>query len=180
MKNVCMPNPLLSCQLSGACRRVLLCAFIIAALVLIDQISKHWMIKHLIPYQSQVIAPFFNLTLAFNQGAAFSFLHDQSGWQRWFFTGFAVIFIALFGYLICRSKRQHTVVYAALSLVTAGAIGNVIDRIRYGYVIDFLDFHIKTWHWPVFNIADSAISIGIAIYIIWTIFHKEQKSHKIL
>lgn len=165
MKSVCMPKLLTGLPLSNTCQRILLSAFFVVFLVFVDQLSKHWMIGEFVPYHPYALTSFFNLTLAFNQGAAFSFLHDQSGWQRWFFIGFALFFIALFAYLICRPKQQPRIITIALCLIMAGAIGNVIDRVRYGYVIDFFDFHIKMWHWPVFNFADSAITIGILLYL---------------
>jgi signal peptidase II len=167
-KRVCMRKKR---RLSETACRILFCAVTVAVLIFCDQLSKHWMMSELVPYQPRVITSVFNVTLAFNQGAAFSFLHDQNGWQRWFFIGLGIVLIALFSYLLCRPRKnaQSPVFYIALSLLLAGAIGNVADRIRFGYVIDFLDFHVKQWHWPVFNLADSYITLGVVLYIALTL-----------
>lgn len=112
------------------------------------------------------VFPGFNFTLAHNLGAAFSFLSDAGGWQRWFFT---VLALGVSVWLIWWLRRLNARVWtecAALALILGGAIGNVIDRVRLGYVVDFIDVYYGRWHWPAFNIADSAITVGAAL-LIW-------------
>ena len=139
-----------------------------AVLVTLDQLSK-FAVTRSIAYGSGIeITPFFNLVLVHNKGAAFSFLSGASGWQRGFFIGIAAIAIAWVVYLLRKYPRQ-TVFCFALSLVLGGAIGNVIDRVWLGAVIDFLDFHAAGHHFPAFNVADSGITCGAAI-LIWDSF----------
>ena len=111
---------------------------------------------------------FFNLVLAHNAGAAFSFLANEPGWQRWFFAVIAFVAAIVISVLLVRHARQAGQRWfcAALALILGGAVGNLIDRVLYGYVVDFLDFHIAGWHWPAFNVADSAISVGAVLLII--------------
>jgi len=135
-------------------------------IVVLDQLTKIWATHSLIFNQPTAILPFFNLTLLHNTGAAFSLLANAGGWQRWFFTILAVgVSIILITWL-ARLKRDQYGLASALSLILGGAIGNVIDRINYGYVIDFLDFYYNSWHWPAFNLADSAITVGAVILMI--------------
>ena len=132
----------------------------------VDQLSK-WAALAGLSYAHPVeVLPFFDLTLLYNTGAAFSFLADHDGWQRWFFVFLAgVITAALLAWLVFVAIRDWRV-KAGITAVIGGAIGNVIDRVAYGHVVDFLDFHVAGWHWPAFNIADAAITIGVAL-IIW-------------
>ena len=132
----------------------------------VDQLSK-WAALAGLSYARPVeVLPFFDLTLLYNTGAAFSFLADHDGWQRWFFVFLAgVITAALLAWLVFVAIRDWRV-KAGITAVIGGAIGNVIDRVAYGHVVDFLDFHVAGWHWPAFNIADAAITIGVAL-IIW-------------
>jgi signal peptidase II len=133
--------------------------------IALDQASKSLMVSWLSLHESIVVIPFFNLTMAHNTGAAFSFLSQAGGWQRWFFVVLAVS-ISL-GLLIWLKKSVKTKMEAlSISLILGGAIGNVIDRIYYGYVIDFLDLYYGSYHWPAFNVADSAIVIGAALLLI--------------
>jgi signal peptidase II len=101
-----------------------------------------------------------------NTGAAFSFLSDAGGWQRWLFAGLAVGMSVVISVWLTRLKENETLIAVALSLILGGAIGNLIDRLAYGYVIDFLDVYYETWHWPAFNIADSAITVGVVLMLI--------------
>jgi signal peptidase II len=110
--------------------------------------------------------PYFNLTMAHNHGAAFSFLAQAGGWQRWFFTVLALVISTVLVVWLAKLKPEAKLEAISLSLVIGGAIGNVIDRIYYGYVIDFLDIYIGSSHWPAFNVADSAICIGAVLLII--------------
>ncbi len=140
-----------------------------ALVIVLDQISKY-MASHLLTmYEPLAVMPMFNLTLMHNTGAAFSFLSEAGGWQRWFFTLVAlVISIVIFGWM----RRLHsgqTLQAAALSLVLGGAIGNVIDRLLLGHVVDFIQVYYEQWYWPAFNVADSAISLGVALLILDTL-----------
>jgi len=133
--------------------------------VTVDQISKYVVVEKLANQPPVEVTSFFNLLLVYNRGAAFSFLAGAGGWQREFFTGIALIASAWIIWLLHRHPRQ-TLFSLALALVLGGAIGNVIDRLMIGAVVDFLDFHAFGWHWPAFNVADSAITCGAAL-LIW-------------
>ncbi len=128
--------------------------------VLLDQGSKYWASISLLPYQSKTILPMLNLTLAYNTGAAFSFLSNSGGWQRWLFSGFSLVMSVILVVWILRSTSLVRMQFLALSLILGGAVGNLIDRFMAGYVIDFIDVYYKNHHWPVFNLADSAICLG--------------------
>ncbi|MFY7697925.1 MAG: signal peptidase II [Legionella sp.] len=132
-------------------------SFIIVAL---DQGSKCLMNRWLLPYEPQPIMPMFNLNLAYNSGAAFSFLSNAGEWHRWFFVSFSFIMSAVLIIWMLRLPRQALLQLTAISLILGGAVGNLIDRAWQGYVIDFIDFYYGSYHWPVFNIADSAICLG--------------------
>lgn len=133
--------------------------------ILVDQLTKITIAKLYHYGQSHAVTSFFNLVLFYNKGAAFSFLATESGWQRYLFTGLGIAAALFIVYLLKRNAGQRLFCWA-LSLVLGGAIGNVIDRIRLGHVIDFLDFHINTWHWPAFNVADSAICVGAVLFVL--------------
>lgn len=139
-------------------------AFFICLLMLgLDQASKQWVLLHLVAYQPKPILPMLNLTLAFNSGAAFSFLNQTGSWHHWFFVLFAGgMSLFLITWLIRLPANAH-LEKISLSLILAGAIGNLIDRLRFGHVIDFIQVYYKTFYWPVFNIADSCICLGAAI-----------------
>lgn len=139
---------------------------LIAALVIVlDQASKLWALNALVPAESVPITPFFNLVLVFNPGAAFSFLADHAGWQRWFFTAIA---LGISGWIVwqLRALQPHTWFSLGLALIMGGALGNLIDRLWLGMVIDFIDLHVAGWHWPAFNIADSAVCVGAVLYVL--------------
>jgi signal peptidase II len=136
------------------------------AVLVFDQITKWWVQAVLPPYERVAVLPVFNLTLVFNPGAAFSFLSNAGGWQRWFFIGLAsVISIGLIVWLV-RLSRGERLLATGLALVIGGAIGNLVDRILLGHVVDFLDFHAAGYHWPAFNLADSAITVGVGL-LLW-------------
>ena len=139
--------------------------FITIVVIVFDQASKWLMMSWLSLYETVVVMPYFNLTMAHNEGAAFSFLAQAGGWQRWFFIGLALIISALLLVWLAKLKPTEKLEAISLSLILGGAIGNVIDRISYGYVVDFIDLYIGQNHWPVFNIADSAICIGAILLI---------------
>lgn len=139
---------------------------IIAAVIIIcDQLTKLWIVKLFQGGQFINLTSFLNIVLAYNKGAAFSFLASASGWQRYFFTGISIIAVLFILYFMRKNAGQK-LFCSAFSLILGGAIGNLIDRVLYGQVTDFIDFHIGTWHWPAFNVADSAITIGAILFVI--------------
>ncbi len=135
------------------------------AVIFADFVSKAWMLAAFQPHESVVVLPFFNLVLVFNSGAAFSFLAGAGGWQKSFFVSLALA-ISVWLVVMIRQHVAERLLPTALALVLGGALGNVIDRLRFGAVVDFLDFHIAGWHWPAFNVADSAITVGVAL-LLW-------------
>ena len=158
----------------------LLRSLAIATLVLLlDQLSKWSALSNLKLGITEEVLPFMNWLLLLNPGAAFSFLAQSSGWQRWFFTilGLAASLYILW---LLRKNQSDKILSWALSLILGGALGNVLDRIMYGAVVDFIDLHYGNWHWPAFNIADSAISIGAALIVFSELrksFGKSPQSH---
>ncbi|MDD2759116.1 MAG: signal peptidase II [Methylomonas sp.] len=134
--------------------------------LILDQASKLAIDASMQLYESIPLLPYFNLTYAHNTGAAFSFLAQAGGWQRWLFAGLAVVMSGVIYVWLMRLKKHETLMASALSLVLGGAVGNLIDRVAYGYVIDFLDVYYRQWHWPAFNIADSAICIGVGLMLL--------------
>ncbi|AWL12672.1 Signal peptidase II [Saliniradius amylolyticus] len=139
----------------------------IALLVLVaDQVTKQMVVKYMDLYQTIEVIPMFNLTYVHNYGAAFSFLSNAGGWQRWLFTLIAVVISGLILYWLKQSRREQALLPCAFTLILGGALGNVVDRLMFGYVIDFLDFYYQQWHWPAFNIADSAICVGAVLLVI--------------
>tara|TARA_B110000285_G_scaffold164760_1_gene184027 strand:- start:684 stop:1145 length:462 start_codon:yes stop_codon:yes gene_type:complete len=139
--------------------------FITSLVIVFDQVSKWLMVSWLSLYETVVVMPYFNLTMAHNEGAAFSFLSEAGGWQRWLFIGLALVISIVLLVWLAKLKPTEKLEAISLSLILGGAIGNVIDRISYGYVIDFIDLYIGHNHWPVFNIADSAICIGAILLV---------------
>ena len=152
---------------------------IATATLLLDQLSKWSALSNLQLGIPEPVLPFFNWLLLFNPGAAFSFLAQGSGWQRWFFTILGLL-ASIYILHLLRKSLSDKLLCLALSLILGGALGNVLDRIMYGAVVDFIDLHYANWHWPAFNIADSAICIGAAL-IIWgelrKAFGKSPQSH---
>lgn len=133
----------------------------ISVIILVaDFLAKQWVVANLALYEPVRITPFFNLTLAHNTGAAFSFLDSANGWQNIFFVTLAVAVAIMILRWLATLPRNNWWMSIALCLVLGGALGNVRDRVVYSYVIDFLDFHINQWHFAIFNIADSAICVG--------------------
>lgn len=140
--------------------------FLLSGLIVwADMVTKEMASDLLILYRPVEILPWLNMTLAHNYGAAFSFLSDAGGWQRWFFTvlasGVSIVLIVW----VLRLPRKEWLTGLALGLVIGGAIGNLIDRVQLGYVVDFIDVHSNGWHFPAFNVADSAISCGVAVLL---------------
>lgn len=133
--------------------------------IVLDQVSKLAIVDNMQLHESIPLLPYFNLTYVHNTGAAFSFLSEAGGWQRWFFAALAVVISVILSLWLARLQKYETLLAVALSLVLGGAVGNLIDRLAYGYVIDFLDVYYETWHWPAFNIADSAITVGVVLML---------------
>lgn len=142
-------------------------------IIAIDRNSKIWMMDHLQFGEPVALLPFLNLTLAYNTGAAFSFLNSASGWQHYLLGGLAIsvsAFIIAWLAKLPRNDYWHSI---ALSLILAGALGNAWDRLLYGHVIDFVNFHLGDWHFAIFNVADSAICVGAFMLIVmWLRQHK--------
>jgi len=147
---------------SGGMLRWLALAFII---VLLDQFTKVLIVGYYQLHDSTYVTSFFNIVRAHNTGAAFSFLAGASGWQRWFFTGIGLAAAVLIVWMLKSHSGQRLFSFA-MACILGGAIGNVIDRLLHGYVVDFLDFHWRSTHFPAFNVADSAITIGAACLIL--------------
>ena len=140
--------------------------FVATIVVALDQASKLAAEHYLAYLQPVPVLPFLSLTLSYNPGAAFSFLGDASGWQRWLFTGFALVVSVVLIVWLRRLPARERWMNWGLSLLLGGAIGNVIDRIVYGHVIDFIHVHYDRWHYPIFNVADSAITVGVVMILI--------------
>ena len=142
--------------------------FLAALIVAADQLTKAWIVADFPLGQGKVIADFFNLVHVHNYGAAFSFLSDAGGWQRWFFTVLSSIVSVVIVVWIVRLPRQRWLESLALALILGGALGNLYDRALLGYVVDFLDFHWSGRHFPAFNVADSGITVGAFLLILDT------------
>ncbi|KUG22870.1 lipoprotein signal peptidase [hydrocarbon metagenome] len=151
-----------------------------AVIVALDQITKAAIVEKFSLHESHsVIDGLFNIVYVMNPGAAFGFLADASElFRRIFFTGITVTVILLIIYYIVKSKLQNTLYLISLTLIFSGAVGNLIDRIRYGAVVDFLDVYIGTAHWPAFNVADSSISIGAVLMIYGMIVQRKKEKSK--
>ncbi|HVB49101.1 MAG TPA: signal peptidase II [Burkholderiales bacterium] len=146
-----------------------------AAVVAADQLTKWLLQAALRPGERYPVTGFFNLVLVFNRGAAFSLLARAPGWQTPLFAAIAVAAIVVVSVLLLRTPERR-LYCAGLALILGGAIGNLIDRLHYGYVVDFLDLHALGWHWPAFNAADSAITVGAALLILDSFVHARRSS----
>jgi len=143
-----------------------------AFVMITDQITKQLVISQLQLYEPVAIMPFLNFTLIYNTGAAFSFLNQAGGWQRWLFVGLTVIVSSLLLVWLYRLSDERRWLACALSLILGGALGNLWDRLSLGYVVDFIDVYYGPWHWPAFNVADAAISVG-AVMLLLDTFRKD-------
>ncbi|SEL56169.1 signal peptidase II [Nitrosovibrio tenuis] len=152
----------------------LILAFVVLVL---DLATKRWVESSLFNGEQIPLTSFFNLVLTYNAGAAFSFLSDADGWQRWFFSVIAAGASTLIVYLL-RKHADDKWFCIALSLILGGALGNLWDRVTLGHVVDFLDFYIGTYHWPAFNVADSAISVGAMLLIVDSFRRREPVAEK--
>lgn len=131
-----------------------------------DQISKLVAVARLNYAEPLPLLSWFNLTLVYNRGAAFSFLSQAAGWQRWFFTAVGLVAVTIIVFWLRRLTDRERMAAAGLALILGGALGNLADRVRLGHVVDFIDWHYGGWHWPAFNLADAAITVGAALLIL--------------
>ena len=150
-----------------------------AFVIFLDQLTKHVALNHLSLSRPYHLIPSFNFTLEFNSGAAFSFLSLASGWQRPLFAVIAIIVSIVILIYLFRMKKDQQWLAAGLAFILGGALGNLWDRISLGYVVDFLDLYIKHWHWPVFNVADIAICIGVLMLAIDFLMHDKTSPSRI-
>jgi signal peptidase II len=139
--------------------------------IVIDQLTKYWALHALVPYASIAIFPGLNFTLLSNTGAAFSFLSNAGAWHHWFFVIFTLVVSSFLVVFIV--KQRHGLQAFAMSLILGGALGNFIDRMRLGAVVDFIDIFYHQYHWPVFNVADAAITVGACLWLYSTAFQPE-------
>lgn len=145
------------------------------AVIVADQVTKWIAESALTQYAPKAILPFLNFTLAYNPGASFGILKDAGGWQRWFFVALAVLISGIIIAWLRRLPRSEKITAAGLSLILGGAIGNLIDRLWHGQVVDFIDVYYGRYHWPAFNIADSAITVGAGLLIAQALFFSREE-----
>ncbi len=141
-----------------------------ALIVVLDLWTKDIATQSLTLYRPVELTSWLNMTLAHNYGAAFSFLSDAGGWQRWLFTGLASVVTVVLIVWLFRLPAREKLTAAALGLIIGGAVGNLVDRVNHGYVVDFIDVYYRDWHWPAFNLADSAITCGVILLLIDGLF----------
>jgi len=151
------------------------CMGLTLLVILLDQWSKFSILAHFSYAQSEAVLPFFNLVRVHNTGVAFSFLASDAGWQRWFFTTLGVGATVLMYRLIYLNKDQPLFCWA-LALISWGALGNVLDRLLHGYVVDFLDFYWQNWHFAAFNLADAAITLGATLLVVYEVLRSRELS----
>jgi signal peptidase II len=144
-------------------------------IVVLDLWTKSIASESLALYRPVELTSWLNMTLAHNYGAAFSFLSDAGGWQRWLFTGLASVVTVVLIVWLFRLTAREKLTAAALGLIIGGAVGNLVDRINLGYVVDFIDVYYRDWHWPAFNLADSAITCGVILLLIEGLFLSSSK-----
>ena len=151
---------------------------IVAAVVIFDQLTKWWILNSFSLYESlEVIPGFFSLTYLTNKGAAFGFLAGQAGvWRHYLFLVLGAVALVVIVFSWWRMRQSHPFYAISLPLIAGGAIGNLIDRLRHGAVVDFLDISVGTYHWPAFNVADSAICVGVAVFLLANILEEKGRS----
>lgn len=147
---------------------------LVLIVIIIDQITKYVICSYLLPYEPQRILAMLNLTLGYNTGAAFSFLSQSGAWHHWFFMGFGFLMSSVLSVWLLHLAPILRLQAMGISLILGGGIGNLLDRVRLGHVIDFIDLHYANYHWPIFNIADSAICLG-AILLFFGLHRKESR-----
>ncbi|MCP1065522.1 signal peptidase II [Serratia symbiotica] len=140
--------------------------WVVVVVLVLDFVSKQWVLSYLMLGQSEQLMPWFNLFYARNYGAAFSFLADHGGWQRWFFAGIAIAIVVVLLVMMYRSSAQQKLNNIAYAFIIGGALGNLFDRLWDGFVVDFIDFYIGNWHYPTFNLADSFICVGASMIML--------------
>lgn len=140
--------------------------WLVAVVLVLDFASKQWILNNFALGQGQPLFPLFNLYYARNYGAAFSFLADHGGWQRWLFAAIAIAIVIALLVMMYRSSAQQKLNNIAYAFIIGGALGNLFDRLWHGFVVDFIDFYIGNWHYPTFNLADSFICVGAAMIIL--------------
>ena len=149
-----------------------------ALVVVLDQVTKLWAEAALLGQPPLNLLPHLDLILVYNTGAAFSFLSDAGGWQRWFFVFMAGAVTLVLVFWLRRLRNRELWLAVALSLIIGGAVGNLLDRLLFGHVIDFIDIYYRQWHWPAFNVADSAISVGVVLILIDGFFGRKDQDQK--
>lgn len=147
-------------------------------IVVLDLLTKQLAMQYLELYRPSEVFSWLNLTLAHNTGAAFSILADGGGWQRWFLSAVAVVICIVLLIWLWQLPHRARLLPTSLSLIIGGAVGNLADRIRFGYVIDFIDVHYRDWHWPAFNLADSAIVVGVILLLLDSLIPDRRHHHK--
>lgn len=143
--------------------------------LVLDRVSKQWVMAHFWLGESVPVMPLINFSYSHNSGAAFSFLSDQGGWQVWVFSLIAIVINLVLLVMMYRSDYRIRLSNAAYAMIIGGALGNLFDRMAHGVVIDFIDFYIGNWHWPTFNLADSAICIGAVLIVLAKYFRLPDK-----
>ncbi|NRA62169.1 MAG: signal peptidase II [Psychrobium sp.] len=177
MANPASVTPIAAAKPASAAQSGLRWLWLAAIMLILDQVTKIYVANNFMLHESIAVMPMFNLTYVLNKGAAFSFLSEAGGWQRWFFTAIAVSISGLLLYWLRALDKTQKLLSIAYSLVLSGALGNLIDRVSYGHVIDFLDFYYNdSYRWPAFNIADAAICIGAILIIYDAITNKDDKT----
>lgn len=148
--------------------------FLVMAVVVLDQLTKLWVVRSFVLNESLEIVPgYFNLTYLTNKGAAFGFLAGQTGaWRHYFFLVLGTVALGVIGAIWWRLRHAHVLYLIALPMIAGGALGNLIDRVRLGAVVDFLDVHVGVHHWPAFNVADSAITVGVGFFLLANIMEE--------
>lgn len=166
------------CDVNEQARKNLAWLWLSLLVIGLDLLSKYIVSSTMVLGQSIAVLPVFNWTLAHNYGAAFSFLHDAGGWQRWFFAGIAVVVSGGLALWLKSLPSNARFLAVALALVLGGAIGNLYDRILLGYVVDFIHVHYGAWNFPAFNLADSAITTGAIMLVIDSLFLEQKREKK--
>ncbi|WP_241610442.1 signal peptidase II [Rosenbergiella epipactidis] len=148
--------------------------WVMVLVIVVDLSSKYWVMTSMQLHESRALIPFFNLFYAHNYGAAFSFLADKDGWQRWMFAAIAVAIAASLLLMMYRSRAEQKLANIAYAMIIGGALGNLFDRAWHGFVVDFIDFYIGDWHFATFNIADCGICVGAALIVLEGFLPKPQ------
>ncbi len=156
--------------------RSLLFGFLAVLVVVFDQVSKLWLVQNFSLFESRSVIPgFFNLTYLTNTGVAFGLLSGPVWWRQVFFIVVTVTALVVIGVLQWRLREKSVCYTVSLGLIAGGAIGNLVDRVRLGSVVDFLDFYLGSHHWPAFNVADSAITVGVGLFLVYSLFFEKDQ-----